>query len=66
MTLREQQLEVRENYPEFWQWLDDMCCMCPVGAEELDENERDERCFGGCKLCWDDYIHRPERWYLRE
>ena len=63
--VRAQLLEVKKKYPELWEFLGNEYGMCPPEFMELNEDEADTRCFGGCKLCWDDYENDPDNWAPR-
>ena len=53
MTLKEQIIDVIEKHPEFVEWLEQEYdfSFCPPGVSCLSNDQLDEFCFGGCKLC---------------
>ena len=57
MTLKEQIIDVIEKHPEFVEWLEQEYdfSFCPPGGSCLSNDQLDEFCYGGCKLCWENY-----------
>lgn len=62
MTLRDEVLEIRKRYPEFWAWAEMLYAICPPEIFGMTEDEKETRCFQGCDVCWKDYEESLEGW----
>jgi hypothetical protein len=54
-TLKHELWLLQKKLPKAWEYIQDNYGCCPPAIDDLAEDEREMVCYGGCKLCWNQY-----------